>query len=283
MQTTTEPINKVYAMVLTIVVHVALFFIFLLLVIKTPIPPYPVGGGSGIEVNFGTSDNGSGDVQPENYLPVDLQNNETNGDIETSDNSDTKEVLTQNTEDAPVIETGNKTSKKNPVTNVETKNVIKINVPVVNPLALYKKNSKGGNEGETNGNGDQGNPNGTFNSKNHYGNPGDGNGGDGNGDGTGIGNGPGNGISYSLNGRKPNNLTKPIYNSNETGKVVVTITVDKYGTVVKADAGAKGTTTTAQDLWKLAEDAALKSKFNANPNAAEEQKGTITYIFIRQN
>ncbi len=283
MQTNSESLNKVYALSLTIAVHVGLFLLALYFVITTPIPPYPEGGGSGIQVNFGTSENGSGDVQPEDYLPVDLQNNVSNPD--NSDNSDEGDVVTQDNEDAPVIENGNKKNDKNVSNNttVTDKKVIKINDPVVNPIALYKKNTKGGNEGETNGNGDQGNPNGTYDSKNHYGNPGDGNGGDGNGDGDGIGDKKGSGISYTLNGRKPNNLTKPVYTSNETGKVVVTITVDKYGNVIKANAGAKGTTTTAQELWKLAEDAALKSKFNANPNAAEEQKGTITYIFIRQN
>jgi len=279
MQTKTEPVNKVYAMILTIASHVILFFIFLYLVINTPIPPYPEGGGSGIQVNFGTSENGSGNIQPENYLPVNLQNNDANN--KSSDNSDNGKTITQDNEDAPVIENGNNKNKNNTNTTVQNKKVIKINDPVVNTMALFKKNKKGGNEGETNGNGDQGNPNGTYDAKNHYGNPGDGTGGDGNGDGN--GDKKGNGISYSLNGRKPNNLSKPVYNSKETGKVVVTITVDKYGNVVKANAGAKGTTTTAQDLWKLAEDAALKSKFNANPNAAEEQKGTITYIFIRQN
>jgi hypothetical protein len=287
MEAKAEPRNKVYAMTLTIVVHAILLGILMFFVITTPIPPYPEGGGSGIQVNFGTSENGSGDVQPEEYLPVDMQNmNENNN---SSDISNDGETVTQDNENAPVIEDiKNKDPKIKTVdkpnnTNLQNKKVIKINDPVVNPLALYKKNTKGGNEGETNGNGDQGNPNGTYDAKNHYGNPGNGNGGDGNGDGDGIGDKKGSGISYTLKDRKSNSLSKPIYNSTETGKVVVTITVDKYGNVIKATAGAKGTTTTAQDLWKLAEDAALKSKFNASPNAAEEQKGTITYIFIRQN
>jgi len=280
MQTKTEPLNKVYAMVLTIAVHVGLFFIFLYLMITTPIPPYPEGGGSGIQVNFGTSENGSGEIQPEDYLPVDLQNNENN--TSSSGNND-GETITQDDENAPVIDDKNNTNKNNKTGLINNKKEIKINDPVVNPLTLYKKNTKGGSEGETKGSGDQGNPNGTYDSKNHYGNPGDGTGGDGNGDGDGSGDKKGNGISYSLKNRNTKTLPKPVYNSKETGKVVVTIKVDKAGNVIKATAGAKGTTTTAQELWKLAEDAAMKSKFNANPNAAEEQFGTITYIFIRQN
>lgn len=78
-------------------------------------------------------------------------------------------------------------------------------------------------------------------------------------------------------------LAKPAYNSDEQGKIVVTITVDQNGTVTKAVAGARGTTISNQDMWKQAEKAALKSKFTAKSNAAIEQTGTITYIYLKLN
>jgi TonB family protein len=76
-------------------------------------------------------------------------------------------------------------------------------------------------------------------------------------------------------------LLKPSYNSEDQGKVVVTITVNKEGKVIKAIAGAKGTSVSDQTLWKMAETAALRSTFNAKSDAAEEQKGTITYRFVK--
>ena len=78
-------------------------------------------------------------------------------------------------------------------------------------------------------------------------------------------------------------LHKPSYDSKEQGKVVVTIRVDKQGNVTSAIAGAKGTNVSDQTLWQLARDAALKSKFLADPKAPDTQVGTITYNFIRQN
>ncbi|MCF8228523.1 MAG: energy transducer TonB, partial [Bacteroidales bacterium] len=65
------------------------------------------------------------------------------------------------------------------------------------------------------------------------------------------------------------------------GKVVVTIWVDRMGRVTKAIAGAKGTTVSDLQLRKLAKDAALRAKFNPDPEAPEIQKGTITYNFIK--
>ena len=69
-------------------------------------------------------------------------------------------------------------------------------------------------------------------------------------------------------------------NSQEEGKVVVDIIVDKYGKVLRATPGARGSTTTSTVLYKKAKEAALKTKFNANPDVAEEQKGQMTFIFI---
>ena len=101
----------------------------------------------------------------------------------------------------------------------------------------------------------------------------------------GIGNGDGNGpgVSFSLGDRQSKNIPKPEYTSKEEGKVVVAITVDRDGKVIKAIPGAQGTTTTDATLRKLATNAALKATFKPNPKAPEEQVGTITYKFIKIN
>lgn len=79
------------------------------------------------------------------------------------------------------------------------------------------------------------------------------------------------------------NLHKPSYDSKEQGRVVVTIRVDRQGNVVSASPGAKGTNVSDQKLWDVARDAALRSRFASDPNAPDQQVGTITYNFIRQN
>lgn len=92
----------------------------------------------------------------------------------------------------------------------------------------------------------------------------------------------GNGISYSLDGRSVvGTLKKPDYPGQETGKVVVQITVDRDGRVIAAVPGVKGTTTMDTRLHEAAKKAALTARFNKveGPNAAITQKGTITYDF----
>ena len=70
--------------------------------------------------------------------------------------------------------------------------------------------------------------------------------------------------------------------SQETGKVVVDITVDKDGNVIAAIPGGRGSTTTSSRLFALAKEASMKAKFSTSTDAADIQKGTITYVFVVQ-
>ena len=74
-------------------------------------------------------------------------------------------------------------------------------------------------------------------------------------------------------------LKKPVYSTQESGKVVVKIWVDQYGKVQKAVPGADGTTVTDKNLWTAARNAALETVFNESSKAPALQEGTITYIF----
>ena len=65
--------------------------------------------------------------------------------------------------------------------------------------------------------------------------------------------------------------------SQKTGRVVMSICVDKNGKVIKADYTQKGSTTTDSDLKDIARKAALQFKFTLSE--IEEQCGTITVDF----
>ena len=74
--------------------------------------------------------------------------------------------------------------------------------------------------------------------------------------------------------KKPNNPTQ------EDGKVVVEIVVDKNGKVIRATPGARGSSTTNPTLYKISKEAALEARFNVKADAPAEQKGTMTFVYI---
>lgn len=88
------------------------------------------------------------------------------------------------------------------------------------------------------------------------------------------------GISYDLGGRGSQYLAEPKYDYQGEGKVVVEVTVDRSGKVTQAILGAKGSTTLDEYLLKAAKEAALKTQFEAKPDAPVFQKGTIIYNFV---
>ncbi|MDR1055945.1 MAG: TonB family protein [Prevotellaceae bacterium] len=88
-------------------------------------------------------------------------------------------------------------------------------------------------------------------------------------------------VTASLDGRSViGALPLPFYNSQNQGKVVVVVTVDQEGRVTKANARAQGSTVQDAALWKAAEEAALKARFNVKRDAPVFQTGTITYNFV---
>ncbi len=173
-----------------------------------------------------------------------------------------EEVLTQNSEEAPSID--KKKEKKEEIVEPVKKEEPKPDKNLSDALNKWKTKSpaSGGGDGNTGTPGDQGDINGDPNSSNY------------------TGGGDGNGISFNLAGRTMVNKPKIQDNSQEEGRVVVDIFVDKYGKVIRVNAGARGSNTTNSTLLKKAKEAALATKFNANPNAREEQKGQMTFIFI---
>ena len=143
--TTNTDNNKTIAAVIAFGFHGLLALLFFLVVFKTPIPPFPEASTPGIEINFGTSDDGMGDVQPEDNSNTENVSSPTSENISKTTNNEAKaepkNYVTQNTEEAPVIE-------KNPTKTTENtseNNTAKENTnsqPTVNASALYKGKTK---------------------------------------------------------------------------------------------------------------------------------------------
>lgn len=290
MNSPSESSIRARSLVITLLIHGLLFLLLFFFMIHIPIPPFPEAGGGngGVLVNIGFEEAAAGDIQPMSEENVSDPNS-----VPVNADGEAEKLSTQELEEAALIKVNEKkkkkTSEKTELASEEKKEEKKIEIPVRKPneQALYKgKNNQSLSQGTAaKGSGDQGSKTGDPNA-NGYGTPGNGNGngsGIGNGTGNGIGDGTGNGkngISYSLMGRKIIQRPDISDRSQETGRVVVEITVDKFGKVTKAIPGAIGTNTSSEHLYKLAQKSALTAKFNPSPAAAEEQKGTITFVFI---
>ena len=91
-------------------------------------------------------------------------------------------------------------------------------------------------------------------------------------------------ITYYLKNRTEGviGLNNPIYVCQGGGKVVVNITVNRFGEVISASINSVKTSTKDKCLQEAGKQAALTSSFNEDLNAVTKQQGTITYNFIGQ-
>ncbi len=234
----------------TIVVHALVVLVLFLMAFRTPLP---LPGEEGVEVDLGMMDQGMGNIQPEKpAIPM--------ASHPQKQPSQAKEdIVTHNDDEAPSLEKPKSTKPKQEKPAEEPK-------PTVNQRALFKGNNNpqsGGSEGITGQPGDQGNPNGLAGIKQYEGNG-----------------GKGNGAGYDLGGRGAKTLHRPNDDFVEEGIVVVDIWVNPAGKVTRAEIKQKGTTVINSEMREKARQAALRSTFIADPNAPNEQRGTITYTFV---
>jgi outer membrane biosynthesis protein TonB len=230
-------------------------------------PPIPEEGTGGILVNYGTTDEGMGSDYMSTEEPSVAENaNNTLPDKVTptpptnqpaqAESSD-KNVVTQNSEDAPEVAANSK--KPSATVATPNKNPAK---PTVNQNALYKgptNNGSGQGDGTTNTPGNQGKPEGSTLTNNY--------------DGTGSGNG---GNLSGLGSRSFVNKPTVSYTGRLIGKIVVDIRVDKNGNIISATAGARGTTLSDGPLFKKCEDAVMRSSVSAG---ADNQQGQVVFVF----
>jgi len=272
-----------------VIIHIAVLAILLIFGFSAPPPPEME---EGILVNFGIDETGMGLIEPS---PPAVQE-ETSPPLpsQAAIRSDEEPLLTQNTEEAPVVKKVDPEAEKKRLEKIEADKIRKeeleserirklqeeaerkrieaeqkrqadITNRTKNALANSKNTgTTSTGEGVTGGQGNQGVPSGSVDSKNR-------------GEGSGLGD---KGISYDLQGRGTRKLPPPQGDYQEGGRVVVEVSVDRSGKVTQAVPGVKGSNTLDEFLLKIAKAAALETLFDPNPNAPLVQKGTITYTFV---
>jgi len=241
----------------------------------------------GVAVNFGSSDTGSGMVQPKEILasestPVTepIEEIEIVPTDESSESAASEEVL--NSEDLESIAFKNTQAEKAKLeveANEQEKAEANVELDRLKKEADLKAKKKAqldvlmggivadqgtdkGSEGDDDSTGDKGQLDGNPYASSYFGS-------------AGIGNG---GVGYGLNGRGHPNNTIVIPECDEEGTVVVKIYVNQNGTVIKAIPGEKGTTGVSC-LYDAARKTALSYKWPVDPKAPSKQIGFVIVDF----
>ena len=279
--TTQQPVNY-KALSWTVGTHILLLLVFALWKYSTPVNAMPAPE-MGMEVNLGTSADGSGADQPMDMEdPADaaaVNNRRTaaqaaaaDRDIERTDDADAPEVA--RTTPQPNTTVRNNPAPPQPRTN--SANTTQPNTRAVTapqpqkPKFVYSgstgrggngaaENAPGSSEGNTTGTGDRGVPHGTPGAANYTGSPG-------------IGTG---GISHSLGGRSIIDNSAREAEFREGGKVVIRVTVNREGTIINKQIVSASNA----ELRPIALRKLQKVKFNSKEDAPAEQFGLITIVF----
>jgi len=241
-------------------IHALLFLLFLFLSYTiAPAPPVTNDGG-GLEVNLGTSDNGSGSEQPMSKKdPAAYQATVVYKSVAMK-SSMPHDIMRSTDADAPTVDNTNKKTKGKSETTEKghTAPSAKYSYPGDNGKGgnSAQQDQKGKSEGNTTGPGDRGVPGGTPGAANYTGIPGDGTG----------------GIGHNLSGRdiSPRTFEAEFH---EGGRVVIHVTVDKNGNItdkrVKSSPNAQ--------LASLAMEKLRNAHFSKSN--VPEQFGDITITF----
>lgn len=281
--------NRIISMGVSLSVLTLLLLFLLFYTIITPNPPFPEtvpgGGGGGIEFNIGNLIEGTGNVENNGIGEAVKVVESTEAVTPANPANSSEELVTSEQGEDINIKTNDTKTPETQTTNQTVVIPVKPHVKTAAELMKEKfeknKGKNGGGDGNSGHEGNDGRPDGNPNTNGTGGTGGGTGGGDGTGDGPGKGpgSGPGNGgYGFSLTGRaivSPPPISK---DTKEEGKVVVEITVDKTGKVIKAEPTGRGTNTNSVMLKTKARQAALATKFNVS-GEFEEQKGTLTIIF----
>ena len=258
---------------------IVVILVLLLFIVGPPYfdPPLEYG----VAVNFGTTELGSGDVQPTEPIKSEPQKiieqpKVETSKAETSTASTTKaeNILTEDNAEAIAIKK-QKEAEAKALAEAERKEQLRKEAEErkrqeeadkkkkLDALIGGVSKSEGtqtGGEGPDSQAGDKGQLNGDPYAPTYFGQPGTGSG--------------GNGVGYGLNGRGRPTNGKVVPECNEEGRVVVEIHVNRDGRVIKAIPGVKGTTGDLC-LYDAAKKTAMTFKWPPDSEAPATQIGFV--------
>jgi TonB family protein len=264
-------------LIITVGLHALLLLVLILWRYTLPTPAVSLPD-MGMEVNLGTSADGSGTDQPLNMEDPAPSVSESRNNAGSQ--SAANDFESSNEDDAPSIASS---PTRRPTTNPANQDERRRPTPVTNnapasskpqaarrPTYVYEgATGQGGNgatanvagtsEGNTTGSGDRGVPYGTPGASNYTGTPGSGTG----------------GIAFNLSGR--NIIAYPAREARfrQGGKVTVRVTVNRAGEIVNKQVVSSSNS----ELSPIALQKLAQVRFNHSETAPAEQFGTITFVF----
>lgn len=263
---------------LTTLIAVLLLLVIFIVGPKYDDPPEEYG----IAVNFGTTNFGSGEIQPKKAVksePLDINeqpNIQESQPEPASPQENKEEVLTEdNAESIAMKKQKEAEARKKAEADAKAKAEAE-RIERERKEQEAKKNkldnliggigksdgSESGSEGDDNKAGDKGQLDGDPYAPSYFGQPGSGSG----------------GVGYGLSGRGRPTKSKVVPDCDEEGRVVVEIHVNRSGSVVNALPGKKGTTG-ALCLYDAAKKTALSYKWPADSKAPVKQIGFVVVNF----
>ncbi|MBD0824114.1 energy transducer TonB [Aestuariibaculum marinum] len=260
---------------------ITVILLLLLFVVGAPYMDPPVEYG--VAVNFGTTDFGSGNVQP--LKPIKSEPNKINRPTEpevtqteptksavakeevlTADNAEEIAIKKQKEAEAKAKAEADAKAKAEAERIAKEKREQEEKKKKLDALIGGVSKSEGsatGGEGDDNKAGDKGQLDGDPYAPSYFGSGGSGSG----------------GVGYGLNGRGKASYQTLKQDCNESGLVIVKIIVNRNGNVIEAEPGVRGTTNTAACLLEPAKKIALSHKWQADPNAPVKQIGFVKVNF----
>ena len=260
---------------------ITVIILLLLFVVGAPYmdPPEEYG----VAVNFGTTDFGSGDVQPLKPIksePLDINRPtepevtktqptkaaETKEEVLTADNAEEIAIKKQKEAEAKQKAIADAKAKAEAERIAKEKRELEEKKKKLDALIGGVSKSEGsatGGEGDDNKAGDKGQLDGDPYAPSYFGSGGAGSG----------------GVGYGLNGRGSASYQTLKQDCNESGMVIVRIVVNRNGNVIEAEPGVRGTTNTAACLLEPAKKIALSHKWRPDSNAPARQIGFVKVNF----
>jgi periplasmic protein TonB len=293
-----SPADRNKALIISVFFYTLVLIISFFIIWSPPNPP--LDAGSGLELNFGTDDAGSGDVQTYNPggTPAPVQppapgevkpatqvpeNQPTENAVKPQPTeTQTPDMLTTRDEESEV-EVPTKEKAKPQEVRPEPAKPKAEPKPVINEKALFtKKNTgaggktdgsgnrpAGGNEGDDTGKtGHKGQSDGDLDGRAYFGKKGSG----------GQGNGGQGGASMNVPGWRWTARPKPIDESSEEGKIVFTVRIDEAGKVLSCVVRETTVSPTLVAIYKkeIMENTRFETDNNGTP--APVSTGTITFL-----